>query len=206
MEPPGEFYARLAIARENVLGADAFRYDLYTKYGISDHWMAIAKIERVEFDRASQFDGDGYRLALRRGVIREGPVRLAIEGGLVGGRAIGGLNGCEGMGGELRASVGTGWRRKNTDYFAFMDVIGRWHRDDCRRERLEAGFGQTFDGKWQVMSQVWLERGTVNARSDKTEVSLTRKFDDFEVSLGYRYEFSGRFDERAVVFAISATF
>lgn len=206
VQPKGETYARLAYAREEVSGLDASRWDIYAKTGLSDAWSLTGKLETLRFDGEKDFDAEGYRLTLRRGFRRDKTVKVALEGGLVGGAAISGFAGCEGLGGELRVSVGGGWRRDTTDSFAFVDLVTRRHKDDCHRHRLEVGYGQTFNGKWQLISQFWLERGSDGARSDKSEISLTRKNRWADLTLAYRYEFSGLFQERSVVVAVSREF
>lgn len=95
---------------------------------------------------------------------------------------------------------------KKSDHFAFVDVVRREHEDSCFRNRLELGIGQNFQQKWQLITQFWLERGAGDARSDKSEVSLVRKMDWADLTLAYRYEFSGRFDEKAFVIALSKEF
>lgn len=206
VQPKGDTYARIAWAREEVQGLDASRLDIYAKRGLSDDWTLTAKAETLLFDEADDFNATGYRLTLRRGFRQDKPVKLAVEGGLVGGEAINGFNGCEGLGGELRLSAGGGWRVKESDHFAFVDVVRREHEDSCFRNRLELGIGQTFQREWQLITQFWLERGSGDARSDKSEISLVRKMDWADLTLAYRYEFSGRFDEQAVVIALSKEF
>ena len=206
VKPKGDAYARLAWAREEVQGLDAQRLDIYAKRGLSDAWTLTAKAETLIFDEADDFNSTGYRLTLRRGFRQDKPVRLAVEAGLVGGEAINGFNGCEGLGGELRLSAGGGWQVKESDHFAFVDVVRREHEDSCFRNRLELGIGQTFQQDWQLITQFWLEHGSGDARSDKSEVSLVRKMGWADLTLAYRYEFSGRFDERAFVVALSKEF
>jgi hypothetical protein len=206
VQPDGDTYARLAYAREEVSGLQASRIDAYAKHGLSDAWTVTGKVDLLVFDTADDFNANGYRLTLRRGFRQDKRLKFAVEGGLVGGEAISGFSGCEGPGGELRLSAGGGWRVKESDHFAFIDVVRREHSDACHRNRLEVGFGQDLGPKWQLISQFWLERGSGDARSDKSEVSLVRRTDWGDLSLAYRYEFSGRFDERAFVIALSREF
>ena len=203
---PGGGYARLAVSAEEAGGLAARRVDAYAEYGLTAHWTLTAKAEGVVFDRDKGASREGYRLTMRRGLLREGPIRLAVEGGIVGGEAISGFGGCAEAGVEVRASVGGTWTVRGAPHFAFADIARRQHGEGCSRDRLEFGMGQALGEKWTLTSQFWLERGTGDARSDKSEIALTRSQSWGQVSLAYRYEFSGLFDETAMVLAFSRDF
>lgn len=207
---PGETYVRAALAAEWVEGLEARRYDLYAERGLAPGWTLTAKAERVTFAGQADFDRDGYRLTLRREIWSPGPARLALEGGVVGGGAIGGFGACADTGGEIRLSAGTSWTVKARDRFAFVDLVRREHPGACYRNRIEAGFGQSLGQslglRWSLVSQIWLERGSDDAVSDKVETLLQVDTRAGTVGLAWRQEFSGRFQERALVVSFSRTF
>ena len=203
---PGEAYGRVALAAEELEGLTAYRYDVFTEYGLSRDWTAIAKVELVEFPDADDFTADGYRASVRRKIWQKRGFQLAAEAGAVYGAAIGGVRGCEEIGGELRLSAGASGAIEGLDWFGFVDVGGRAHGAGCWRERMELGFGQEIFDNVFLISQAWLERGSDEARSDKLETALLYRVGDIDFSIAYREEFSGRFDERGIVFAVASRF
>ena len=205
---PGEWYVRAAFAAEDVEGLSATRYDAYAKFGIAPKWTATAKAEIVRFQDQSPFNAEGYRATIRREIFKRERMVVALEGGAVYGGAFGGApDGCDGLGAEARVGAGFsgGWE-KGRDWFAFADVAARRYDTGCARTRYEFGYGARLSGRLHTVTQLWLERGGDNARSDKIENALVYKFDTFEVSLAWREEISGRFEESGVVLALSSHF
>ena len=143
----------------------------------------------------------------RRELWRKGKWRAAFEGGIVGGEAIGGtIGGCDTLGGEARLSIGGGGRsEKGRNWFIFFDGAVREH-GNCRRQRIEAGFGQEVAKNWFATTKVFLDQGSGNARSAKFESVISRRFGQFDLGLGYRQEFGGRFSEDSLIISLERRF
>lgn len=204
----GRTYAEIAALGQLIDGAGAVRGELYAEYGVTDKWTIIGQAEGVRFPQLSGQDQYAYRATARRQIWQKGRFTAAFEGGVVGGEAIGGtIGGCDSAGGEARLSVGaTGQtKRREREWFAFADVIAREH-GNCRRQRLEAGFGQEVASNWWSVNKVYLETGSGDARSIKLDSKISRTFGRNELGLGYRQEVSGRFREIGVVVSLVRRF
>lgn len=180
-------YTRIAYSREEVEGLQAHRGDLYGEYGLTPFWTLTGKLEGVAYDDAEDFNAQGWRATARRKVFSRGNFIGSIEFGALQGAAIGGANGCETLGAETRAGLAWSGAWRKTDVFAFTEIAERVH-DGCQRHRFEFGYGQRATKNIWAVTQVWLERGTQNAASDKVQTELLWKADTFEISLGYRQE------------------
>ncbi len=202
----GEHYVRLAMADEQVEGLAARRIDLYGETGLGGGWSLSAKAEHVGFDTAPDFNAEGYRLTLRRALFRRRTAVISGGVSMVHGAAIGGAEGCAGTGGELRLGAGVSGTRRGRDWYAFADLAGRQQGRDCQRERLELGLGRELGRNLYLTQQVWIERGSGAARSDKLETGLTFTPDWGEVTLAWREEVSGRFSETGLVLALARRF
>ncbi len=198
IQEEGGLYARVALASEEVEGLSAWRGDAYGEYGLTDAWTVTAKLEGVAFEQAaSDFNRQGWRATARRQVFQSGGWLGAVEIGALQGEAIGGANGCETLGAETRAGVAWSGTWQKTETFTFAEVAGRFH-DGCRRERFEYGLGQKLTRNIWSVSQVWIERGNLNARSDKLQTEFLWKAAAFEASIGYRQEMGGQFEEESI--------
>lgn len=202
----GSGYGRLAAASEEVDGLEARRFDAYGEYGLTDNWTLTAKAEQVMFPGAEDFDASGFRVTARRQLWRHRNLVVAAEGGAVYGAAVGGVRGCDRAGAEARVSVGTSGGFGNRQWFAFADAATRQHANQCWRNRVELGAGREIVRNVFFVNQVWLERGSTEARSDKFESGLLWRGGDFDVSFAYRQETSGRFEEQGVVVALARRF
>lgn len=204
-QPEDTFYARTSIGRETVEGLSGWRSDLYLEYGLSDTLTVTGKIEGVSYDDAGDFNTQGWRTTVRQRLYRSGTFNLTIEGGALKGAAVGGRNGCDTLGLEVRggASWSGDWQERQT--IAFAESAVREH-EDCRRTRYEFGLGQALTEQVWSVTQVWLERGDQNAQSDKfqSELMWRRPFGDF--SVGYRSENGGAFTEESIFVAVAKTF
>ena len=204
----GHVYAEMAVLGQRIDGAGAVRGELYAEYGVTDTWTVIGQLEGVRFPQLSGQDQYAYRATVRRQIWQKGRFTAAFEGGVVGGEAIGGtIGGCDSVGGEARISVGaTGrTRRRERAWFGFADAIVREH-GNCRRQRLEVGYGQEIVPKWWSVNKVYLETGTGDARSIKLDSKISRVFGRNELGLGYRQEVSGRFREVGIVVSLVRRF
>lgn len=203
----GGGYAQIGIVGQRLDGEDAVRAELYGEYGISSKWTLNTQLEALTFPGLSDLNQYAYRVTGRRQIWQKGIWRAAFEGGVVGGEAIGGtLGGCDTVGGEARLSFGGGGRTaKNHDWFAFIDGAVREH-GNCRRQRIEAGYGREIAPDWLTVSKIYLEEGSGDARSAKFETAISRRFGKMEVSLGYRQEFGGRFRENGLIISINQRF
>lgn len=205
-QEPRAFFGHLSVTAQEVEQLDGVRTDLYAEYGLARGWTLVAKAEAAVFDGVPELNQQGGRFGVRRSIWSGGPLLVAAEAGLVGGEAVSNGNGCEELGGELRITTGASGAFRGRNWFTFVDVLTRHHVSGCARQRLEMGFGQEVARNWFTISQLYLERGTEASRSDKWEVAVMRRFDSFDVSLGYREEFGGVFQERGVVFAVGKRF
>lgn len=193
---------------ETVEGLDAYRLDAYGEYGFGDGWTATAKAESIIFDGNEDFNAEGVRATLRKELHRGKRFVLSVEGGVLNGAAFGGApEGCDTTG--LEARIGAGWSGGfdlGREWFTFAELARRAHEGGCERDRLELGYGARAFGDVYIVNQLWLERGSDDVRSDKLETAIVWRADFAEVSLGYREEFSGRFEETGVVLALSKRF
>lgn len=207
VQEKSKIYTQAAILGQRIDGQNAIRGELYGEYGVSSKWTLNGQVEGVKFTELDGFDQFAYRFTARRSLWRRGNWRAAFEGGIVGGEAIGGtIGGCDTLGGEARVSVGGGGRtEKGRDWFVFLDGAIREH-GNCRRQRIEAGYGQEVIKNWFAVSKVFLEDGSGDARSAKFETLISRRFGKLDVGLGYRQEFGGRFQENSIVFSLERRF
>ncbi|MEM7328804.1 MAG: hypothetical protein AAF437_08705 [Pseudomonadota bacterium] len=198
-------YTRVSIAQEDVEDLSGWRADAYAEYGLTSRLTVTGNIERVEYDNGADFNTDGWRSTLRYAVIEHGPVVVSLEAGLLQGAAIGGRNGCDRLGTEVRAGLAWSgeWQKRST--YVFGEAAGRFH-GDCQRERFAFGLGQrTSENVWSV-TQVWLERGDTNAASDKFQTELLWRTETADFSFGYRKENGGRFEEESIFLALARQF
>lgn len=204
----GDTYARVAIATEDVESLSAQRYDAYAEYGIADGWTVTAKAETVRFNNNEDFNADGFRATVRKELHRGRRFVVSVEAGLLDGAAFGGApDGCDSTGAEAR--VGAGWSGGfdiGREWFAFADLARRAHEGGCERSRLELGYGSRVVGDVYIVNQLWLERGSGDARSDKLETAIVWRADVADVSIAFREELSGRFEESGIVFALAKRF
>ena len=138
----GEGYGRAAVASERVSGIDAVRFDGYGEYGLSDRWTLTVKAEQVRFPDNEDFTAEGFRATVRRGLYSRDGFVVAAEFGAVHGAAIGGVRGCDRLGGEARVSAGLSGSWVGTDWYVFADAASRVHAEGCWRDRLEVGGAQ----------------------------------------------------------------
>lgn len=207
VQEKGHGYWQTALLAQRIDGQEALRSELYGEYGVGSKWAITAQVEGVKFIQLDGFDQFAYRFTGRRSLWRKGHWQAAFEGGIVGGEAIGGtIGGCDTVGGEARLSLGGGGQtEKNRAWFVFLDGAVREH-GDCRRQRIEAGFGQEIIKNWFTTSKVFLETGTMDARSAKFESVISRRFGNFDFGLGYRQEVGGRFSENSFIFKVESRF
>ena len=205
VQEAGAWYSRVSVATESVEGLDGQRVDVYAEYGLTPNLTVTGKYDRVAYSDASDFDTDGWRGALRYQLFGRGALRLSLEAGVLKGAAIGGRNGCETLGGEVGVGLAWSgeWRKRET--FMYGEVAGRVH-SGCNRERVTAGFGQqTSEHIWSI-TQVWLERGGRNARSRKVQTELIWRTTYADISVGYRRENGGYFEEESSFIALAKQF
>lgn len=202
---PGALYTRVSIAREQVEGLSAWRGDLYGEYGLREALTASYKLEAVVYPEAEDFNAQGWRASLRQRLVQIGAFNVTGEVGLLEGAAIGGRNGCDRLGTELRfgASWSGHWRERQS--FAFVETARREH-EACQRDRVEIGIGQQISENIWSISQLWRERGAPNAVSDKLQTEFLWRQDDFDYSFGYRNENGGSFTEESIFIAVANRF
>ena len=202
----GNIFARAAVSSETIDGAQAWRADLYGEYGLSDHWTVIGKSESVRFPDAADFNASETRLVVQRRVYQGRRLNAAIGGGLVYGAAIGGIVGCDDLGTEARASIGTGGIIAARDWYASADISGRWHEDGCTREKLDIVTGIEWRENTTFSPQIYIENSNRGADSVAVQLEWIEHFETFDLTFGYKYETGELFDQQATLVAISKRF
>ncbi|MEL7481330.1 MAG: hypothetical protein AAGJ29_07200 [Pseudomonadota bacterium] len=205
--PSGEGYAQFAVLGQRIDGVDAVRVETYGEVGVTPKWLLTGQIEGLVFPDLDGMNQIAYRATARRQVWQRRRVLAAVEGGVVGGEAIGGTqNGCDEPGVEARVSFGGGGRTPaGRDWFFFTDAAIREHFN-CRRQRLEFGYGQEVARNWFVTNKVFLETGTGDAQSAKLETVVSRRFGRNDLGLGVRQEFGGQFSETGIILSLERRF
>ena len=187
VQPEESYYARTALSHESLEGNPGWRGDLYIEYGLTKTWTVTSKTETVRFSDAPLADGDGLQLNLRRELYRGPRLSVTAEIGALQGRAIVGNNGCDTPGIELR--TGAGWSQKlfKQDAYFTGELVRREH-EACARNRFEFGTGRKLSRSIWLSSQVWIERGTDGARSDKIKTELLWLNGRLDYAVGTRQE------------------
>jgi len=200
----GGFYLRGLVSTETLNGLDGTRADAYGEYGLTDRLTLTGKTEAVFYeDSIGDIDRQSYRLTLRRQLWAHKGFVIGAEGGAVYGNAIAGTFGCDEWGGEARLSVGYSGVRKSLGFYLFGDVAMIGHQDGCVRHRAEFGYGADLSDRIFVTQQVWLERSNDSADSNKFESQVGYHFGHVDISVGYREEFGGAYEENAYLIALT---
>lgn len=205
----GGWYARALGARDSLNGVEGWRVDLYGEYGLTRNTTITLKNEAVIYPDASAFDQDYWRFTARRtlGTYKgwtAGAEIGAFHGSTLNGSGAEGLIFCQGTG--LEGRLGGGWSGvyRQRPLYAFVDVVHLSQKDGCSRNRIEAGYGQDLSRHIFIGQQIWFEDGDITGRSVKTETQLGVHLGRFDISLGYREEIGGSFNENAVLVALVA--
>ena len=203
-QAPGGIYARGIVSGERLDGEDGWRGDLYGEYGLPGRFTVTAKMESVRYDGGTA-DADAYRMSVRHQFWSNSKGwAIGAEAAAIHGSALAGVFGCEGWGGEARVSVGrSGTTKKGHDYYFFGDAAWLSQEGGCDRQRVELGYGTDIGSNVFTTQQLWLEHGTSSADSVKSETQVGYHFPLADVSLGYREEFGGEFDEQAILLAVT---
>ena len=201
----GGWYGRALVAHDTLGDANGWRGDLYAEYGLTDAWTVTAKSESVTYPDYEAFDRDAFRLTLRRKLFTHKNWTAGAEAGPIYGSTVTGLSGCKGFGFETRGGLGySGVRKTGRKFYAFADAAYIRQEDGCERVRAEFGYGSDLTERVFLTQQLWVEEGNQSASSIKIENQLGVHFDKVDVSLGYREELGGQFDEHAVLIAVVA--
>ena len=198
------WYARALITSETLDGAEGWRADGYGEYGLTEKLTITAKAESVTYDGFNEFDREAFRLTLRRQLMKRGNWVAGAELGAVHGSTATGFSGCEGWGYEARAGAGYSGVLRERAFYAFGDVAYIQQERGCERQRAEFGLGTDIGENMFLTQQIWIENGNQSADSVKTESQIGIHFDTFDLSLGFREEIGGEFEETAVLIALVA--
>lgn len=205
----GGWYARALGAHDSLNGTEGWRLDLYGEYGLTQKVTLTLKNEAVLYPSAPAFDRDVWRLTARRTLgsykgWTAGAELGAFHGSTLNASSRQGLVFCDGTGFEGR--LGGGWSGvyKQRPLYAFADVAHLAQGEGCDRTRIEAGYGQDLTTHIFLGQQLWFEEGDLSGRSVKTESQLGVHLGPVDVSLGYREEIGGTFNENAVLIAVVA--
>lgn len=93
--------------------------------------------------------------------------------------------------------------RKSLGFYLFSDFAMISHQDGCVRHRAEFGYGADISDRNFVTQQIWLERSNDSADSNKFESQVGYHFGHADVSVGYREEFGGAYEENAYLIALT---
>lgn len=201
----GGWYGRALIANDTLDGAEGWRGDAYAEYGLTGDWTVTAKTETVTYTDFEEFDRDAFRLTLRRKLLERGNWTLGAEAGPIYGSTATGFAGCDGYGFEARGGAGySGAHKSGQRFYAFADAAYIRQENGCERMRAEFGYGSDLTDRVFVTQQLWIEEGNKSADSIKLENQIGVHFGPLDVSLGYREEYGGQFEERAILVALVA--
>ena len=202
----GKIFARAAYSTEQIDGADAWRADLYGEFGLSENWTLIGKVESVQFPDAAEFDASEARLVIQRRLLNRSSFVLAAGGGPVYGAAVGGVVGCETIGAEARTSIGSVGRLGKRDWYASLDLSGRWHSDGCQRHKLDLVTGFEVGRNTVFSPQVYVEQSNRGADSVAVQLEWIYQTPQFDLTFAHKYENGNLFDQQATIIAISKRF
>lgn len=205
VEQEGWIYSRSSLSYEQLNQVAGWRGDIYFEYGMSEDWTVTGKLETVAYPQNPIEDGDGVRVTVRRALFRSDQLSVTAEFGALQGSAIGGFNGCDAPGLELRGGAARTQKVFGRDTYMFGELVRREH-EACRRDRLELGAGARLTHRIWASSQIWLERRNPVAASDKVQFELLWRQQRVDYALGYRRELSGDFSEQGVFVAIARRF
>lgn len=205
----GGWYARMLGAHDTLNGADGWRLDLYGEYGVTDKITLTLKNEAVTYPDFRAFDRESWRLTARRTLgsykgWTAGAELGAFHGDTLNASSASGLFFCDGTGFEARAGGGWSGVYRERDLYAFADVAHLAQGEGCDRTRIEIGYGQDMTKHIFIGQQLWFEEGERSGRSVKTETQLCVHLGRVDVSLGYRDEIGGAFEENAILIAVVA--
>ncbi len=198
----GGWYGRALLAHDTLNEAEGWRRDVYGEYGLTGNLTVTAKAESVSYDDFAAFDRDTYRLTLRRQFLKSGNWTLGAEAGFIQESTEAGFLACDGSGYETRTGLGYSGERKGRRFYAFGDLAYIRQQNGCERWRAEFGYGSDLSERIFLTQQLWIEEGNLSADSVKTESQIGIHLGKADVSLGYREEIGGVFDERAVLIAV----
>ncbi|MBY9068359.1 hypothetical protein K1X12_15770 [Hyphomonas sp. WL0036] len=207
VQEDGGWYARGLVARDSLNGVEGWRADLYGEYGLTSKTTLTLKNEAVKYADAPAFDQENWRLTARRtfGSYKgwtAGAEVGVFHGATLNGSAASGLIFCEGAGFETRLGGGWSGYYREKAFYIFSDVAHLSQGDQCGRTRIEMGYGQDLTDRIFIGQQIWFEESKISDRSVKTETQLGVHFRSFDLSLGYREEIGGAFNENAVLVAV----
>ena len=205
VQEDGGLYTRGAVGQEEVDGLTGVRTDLYAEYGLTSKLTLTGKVDYVSYTDASDFDADGWRTSLRYQLATVGALVWSAEAGALQGAAIGGRNGCDALGGEIRSGLAWSGEWRSRQIFVFGEAASRFH-SGCQRDRFAFGLGQQTDDHIWSVTQVWLEDGDINARSVKFQSELVWRTNAADFSFGYRQENGGDFEEQSLFLALARQF
>lgn len=205
----GGWYARALGAHDSLNGVDGWRLDLYGEYGVTEKITITLKNEAVAYPDASAFDRDFWRLTARRTLGSYKGWTAGAELGAFGGTTLNASSGaglffCDGTGFEGRLGGGWSGHVQVRPLYVFADVAHLAQGDGCGRTRIELGYGQDLTRHIFLGQQLWFEEGDFSGRSVKTESQIGVHLGRVDVSIGYREEIGGTFNENAVLIALVA--
>ena len=202
----GDSFARAALSREQIDGASAWRADVYGEYGVSKNWTLIGKAESVRFPDARDFDASEARLLIQRRIYERRNIVVASGVGAVYGAAIGGIDTCNSVGIESRASIGTSGTLATSDWYVSADLSARWHDDGCERRKLDFVFGIEQSESVTFSPQLYIEQSNRGADSAAVQLEWIRHFSVVDVTFAYKYESGEQFEQHASIIAVSKRF
>ena len=163
-------------------------------------------MESVQFPDAADFDAREGRLVFQRRLLDHQGLVIAAGGGAVYGAAIGGVVGCDTAGAEARTSIGATGSSLKRDWYASLDVSGRWHSDGCERHKLDLVTGFEVGRNTIFSPQIYIEQSNRGADSLAVQLEWIYQGSVFDLTFGYKYEDGDLFEQQATIFGISKRF
>lgn len=190
---PQPYQQRLQItgaAIERHSQGESYRTSLYFEQGLRRDFTYIGKSE-FNFDPINGGQSTS-EFGLRKS--KKLPFRLAA-GLQASGLYVKDLPGrdCQGIGGELRTSIGRSYQALKQRGFAVLS-LGRRQVGNCASIKIDTTIGYNIGPKSAITAKLWLERGSdshgFDRHSDKIEFTATHHFKRLAVELGWRQEMS----------------
>lgn len=180
------------------------RQDYYLEAGLHPKWTGVFKIESLLRTESGQDDRTAAQLGVRRQLWRNDIAAISIQGAVLFGESFLG-DACSGTGFETRTGAGRNINAFGQKGFAALEGAYRAYGGGCSREKLDAVVGLDLAPKWRIYGKLFGETGG-GVNSVKAELQVTRRFWGHDWGLGYRQEFAGEFEERAILVSMQRSF
>ena len=204
-QPPGTLYTRSSVSWGEVNKDVVTRVDLHSEYGLRQGWTLTFKGEAEYRAQSDHVSGYNARLTSRHTLYQSEHIVVSLEAGLQTRTKHLWDGFCDRAEYEIRG--GGAWQRsgRGRSLFVYAEAA-LLYQTACQRHKVELGLNYPLSAKLSLLTQIWSERGAPYSLSDKIQTELIWHRPLLDLSLGYRAEHSGAFDEQALVFAMASRF